>query len=156
VFSIILSITTLQTHYNLRLSKSQEKICVIAKKVLKYNQEKRIMNYFYDNIRYIRKKRKLNLESFAELIGVNASTVSRWERKEIGVTVDTAVTISQILKIPIADLVGKDLRLEDENYQPIPNKDFADEIADILRNSTLSQKKQEKILSDIEFYREDD
>ena len=114
------------------------------------------MNYFYDNIKYIRKKRKLNLESFAELIGVNASTVSRWERKEIGVTVDTAFTISQILKIPIADLVGKDLRLEDENYQPIENKDFAEQIADILRNSNLSQKKQDKILNDIEFYRDDD
>lgn len=113
------------------------------------------MNYFYDNIKYIRKNKKMTLEEFAKLIGVNTSTVSRWEKKEIGVTVDTAFCVSQLLNIPIADLVGKDLRLDDEKYQPIPNKDFADEIADILKNSTLSQKKQEKILSDIEFYRED-
>ena len=71
------------------------------------------MNYFYKNIKYIREQRNLSLQKMAELINVNASTISRWENNNMGVTVENAFQISNALKIPIADLVCKDLRLEE-------------------------------------------
>lgn len=71
------------------------------------------MNYFYDNIKHIRKSRKLSLQKMSEMIKVNPSTISRWENKEMGVTVDNAYEISKILNIPLPDLIGKDLRVEE-------------------------------------------
>lgn len=114
-------------------------------------------NYFNTNLKYIRERiLKLSQNKFSEYINVNQSNVARWEDGSRTPSIDAVIDISEKVNIPLDALVGKDLRLEDENYQQIPNKDFADEIADILKNSNLSQKKQEKILSDIEFYREDE
>lgn len=114
------------------------------------------MNYFYDNLRYLRNKKKMSMEKFGEYINQSSANISRWENKNNGITIDVANDVAQKLGYSLGELIEKDLRLEDENYQPIENKDFAEQIADILRNSNLSQKKQDKILNDIEFYREDD
>ena len=114
------------------------------------------MNYFYDNLRYLRNKKKMSMEKFGEYINQSSANISRWENKNNGITIDVANDVAQKLGYSLGDLIEKDLRLEDENYQPIENKDFAEAIADILKNSNLSEKKQEKILSDIEFYREDE
>lgn len=114
------------------------------------------MNYFYDNLRYLRNKKKMSMEKFGEYINQSSANISRWENKNNGITIDVANDVAKKLGYSLGELIEKDLRLDDENYQPIEKKDFAEAIADILRNSTLSEKKQEKILSDIEFYREDE
>lgn len=114
------------------------------------------MNYFYDNLRYLRNKKKMSMEKFGEHINQSSANISRWENKNNGITIDVANDVAQKLGYSLGELIEKDLRLEDENYQPIENKDFAEQIADILKSSNLSEKKQEKILSDIEFYREDE
>lgn len=108
------------------------------------------------NISYLRKKKKKSQLDMAEDFGYSNTTISNWEK---GTRIPESLDLPRIADyfgINIDELMRKDLRLDDENYQPIENKDFAEEIADILKNSTLSKKKQEKILSDIEFYREDE
>lgn len=114
------------------------------------------MNYFYDNLKYLRAKKKMSMEKFGEYINQSSANISRWENKNNGITIDVANDVAKRLGYSLGELIEKDLRLEDENYIPIEEKDFVEEIADILKNSNLSEKKQEKILSDIEFYREDD
>ena len=114
------------------------------------------MNYFYDNLRYLRNKKKMSMEKFGEHINQSSANISRWENKNNGITIDVANDVAQKLGYSLGELIEKDLRLEDENYQSVNAKDFVEEIADILKSSNLSEKKQEKILSDIEFYREDE
>lgn len=116
------------------------------------------MNYFYTNIKHIREQRKLSLQKMAELINVNASTISRWENNNMGVTIDNAFQISNALKIPMADLVGKDLRLEenvilDENHKldlliMDKTKELSEEdkkkVADII-DIVISKEKQYEV-----------
>lgn len=80
------------------------------------------MNYFYDNLKYIRKKKKLSMEKFGELISQSSANVSRWENKNNGITVDVALDIASKLGYPLGELIEKDLRLEenvilDENHK---------------------------------------
>lgn len=112
--------------------------------------------YFYKNLKYLRSKKKISQQELADTLKIDRSTISRWESNEMDITVGNVLKIADVFNVSLVDLVGKDLRLEDENYISVEEKDFVEEIADILKNSTLSQKKQEKILNDIEFYREDD
>lgn len=122
--------------------------------VINMNNEEKI--FLSTNISYLRKKKRKSQLEMADDFGYSNTTISNWEK---GTRIPESLDLPRIadyFNINIDELMRKDFRLEDENYQPIENKDFAEQIADILRNSTLSQKKQDKILSDIEFYREDD
>ena len=112
--------------------------------------------YFYKNLKYLRGKKKISQQELADTLKIDRSTISRWESNEMDITVGNVLKIADVFNVSLVDLVGKDLRLEDENYQPIENKDFAEKIADILKNSNLSEKKKDKILSDVKFYMEDE
>ena len=114
------------------------------------------MNYFYDNLRYLRNKKKMSMEKFGEHINQSSANISRWENKNNGITIDVANDVAQKLGYSLGELIEKDLRLEDENYQQIPNDNFIDEVGKILKNSNLSEKQQNKILSDIEYFRDED
>lgn len=65
--------------------------------------------YFSKNIKYIRQELKLSQNKFSELLGVNQTTIARWEDENRVPTIDTALDISEILKIPLNELIGKDL-----------------------------------------------
>lgn len=108
------------------------------------------------NLKYLRLKNKESQDVLGKVINKGGTAIGNYES---GIRNPDYVDLYFIAKhygISVDDLLTKDLRLDDEKYQPIPNKDFADEIANILKNSNLSQKKQEKILSDIEYYRDED
>ena len=56
----------------------------------------------------------------AKKIGVNQTTIGRWESGEITPTVDNVVDLLKALNIPIESLgefLGKDLRLNEDNMQ---------------------------------------
>lgn len=78
--------------------------------------------YIYSNLKYIREKLKMSKNAFAEKLDINVSNISRWENKKNGMSLDTALDISEKLHIPLPDLIGNDLRLEenvilDENHK---------------------------------------
>jgi transcriptional regulator with XRE-family HTH domain len=80
------------------------------------------MNYFYDNLKFIRERKKLSMEKFGELINQSSANVSRWENKNNGITVDVALDVAQRLGYPLGELIEKDLRVEenvilDENHK---------------------------------------
>lgn len=71
------------------------------------------MIYIYSNLKFIREKLKLSQNMFAEMLEINVSNISRWENNINGMSLETAYLISKKLKIPLPDLIGKDLRKED-------------------------------------------
>lgn len=65
----------------------------------------------YDKMRSARKKSHKTQDQLAELLGVNRATISKYETGIIDPPVSQVKKISEILNIPISDLLG----LESEN-----------------------------------------
>ena len=116
-------------------------------------------NYFSSNLKYLREKKKLSQNKFAEMIGVNQTTVARWEDDNRTPNLDNAIDVSNALNIPLPDLVGRDLRIEDSipkndnDYKKIlQDKGLMDEnenidkekIDDLLRVAEMMKKFNEK------------
>ena len=80
-------------------------------------------NYFSSNLKYIREKKGLSQNKLAQKIGVNQTTIARWEDDNRVPTIDNAVDISEALNIPLPELLGIDLRLQEKPKKTIFNKD---------------------------------
>ena len=68
--------------------------------------------FLNNNIKYLRSIRGMSQQDLADKAGIDRSTISRIENNEITTTVDNAIKISEVLKIPMADLLGRDLRFD--------------------------------------------
>lgn len=68
-------------------------------------------NYFSKNLKYLREYQKLSQNKLADMIGVNQTTIARWEDDNRTPNLDNAIDVSRVLNIPLADLVGKDLSI---------------------------------------------
>ena len=66
-------------------------------------------NKFANNLKYIRETFSISRDNLAQKIGVNTSTISRWENNIMGATIDNAADVSDALGVPLPDLIGKDL-----------------------------------------------
>lgn len=75
-------------------------------------------DYFSINLKYLREKRNLSQNKLADMIGVNQTTIARWEDDNRTPNLDNAIDVSKILNIPLPDLIGRDLRLSDTNNPP--------------------------------------
>ena len=75
-------------------------------------------NYFSTNLKYLREKRNLSQNKLASMIGVNQTTIARWEDDNRTPNLDNAIDVSKILNIPLPDLIGRDLRLSDTSNPP--------------------------------------
>ncbi len=77
------------------------------------------MNYFSKNLKYLREKNNLSKSELAEKIGVNQSTLSRWENEDNGATVDNALDLATFFNVTLADLVDKDLHFDNAEFHKI-------------------------------------
>lgn len=68
--------------------------------------------FFSTNLKYLREKRGLSQNKLAEKIGVNQTTIARWEDDNRIPTIDNAVDVASALNVPLTDLIGKDLRFD--------------------------------------------
>lgn len=75
-------------------------------------------NFFAINLKYLRERHGMSKTDLSKKINVHQSTISRWENGAMGATVDNAYDISEIFNIPMSELLGKDLRLN-ENKKDI-------------------------------------
>lgn len=57
-----------------------------------------------ERIRYFRKRLGLNQEELAELCGVDASCVSRWEIGKWSPSVESSLRLAKALKVTVEDL----------------------------------------------------
>lgn len=71
-------------------------------------------NYFNTNLKYIREQKGLSQNKLAGMIGVNQTTIARWEDDNRVPTIDNAIDVSEALNIPLPELLGVDLRIQKE------------------------------------------
>lgn len=71
-----------------------------------------VAEFFSTNLKYLREKNGLSQNKLAEKVGVNQTTIARWEDDNRIPTIDSAVNVASVLNIPLTDLIGKDLRFD--------------------------------------------
>lgn len=96
-------------------------------------------NYFSSNLKYLRESKNMSKTELAKKLSVHQSTISRWENEEMGATIDNAVDISEVLNVPLPELLRKDLRLEHPNEE-IKEFDFGDVKVTLSKNSKITDK----------------
>ena len=74
------------------------------------------MNYFSNNVKYLREQKKLSQNKLAELTNVNQTTIARWENEEITPSLANVLDLADVLNVTVADLTGKDLAKESNTY----------------------------------------
>ena len=83
-------------------------------------------NYFSSNLKFIREQKGISKSKLGDLVGVNQSTITRWESKEITPSIDNVEQVAEVLNVDLPDILIKDLRfdnaelIEDENIAYIP------------------------------------
>ena len=95
-------------------------------------------NYFSQNLKYLREKRNLSQNKLADMIGVNQTTIARWEDDNRTPNLDNAIDVAKILNIPIPDLIGKDLKLSSTNNPP--NDENIINYKQLLKNKGLTDE----------------
>lgn len=113
------------------------------------------MNYFYSNIEFIRKRNNLSQQALADKLKLDRSTISRWEQKCNGATIDSIINISEILNIPLDELIGKDLRLCD-NEEHIDVQTAKKQIEHILNNSDMSEQQKAMVMTPLNYISSED
>lgn len=96
-------------------------------------------NYFSTNLKFIREQKGLSQNKLANMIGVNQTTIARWEDDNRVPTIDNAVDVSEALNVPLPELLGKDLRLGHPNEE-IKEFDFGDVKVTLSKNSKITDK----------------
>lgn len=114
------------------------------------------MNYFYSNIEYIRKSNNLTQQALADKLNMDRSTISRWEQKCNGATIDSIINISEILNIPLSELIGRDLRVSDKNIERIDIQTAKNEIENILNNSDMSEQQKAMVMTPLNYISSED
>lgn len=74
-------------------------------------------NYFAENLNYIRNKKNWSKSKLGELVGVNQTTIGRWETKEIKPSIDNVEEVAKVLNIPLPDMLIKDLRFDNADFE---------------------------------------
>jgi len=68
-------------------------------------------NYFSSNLEYLRKQKGMSQNKLGELIGVNQTTVARWEKQEMAPSIDNVEEVANVLNVKLPDMLVKDLRM---------------------------------------------
>lgn len=106
-------------------------------------------NYFSKNLKYLREKRNLSQNKLADMIGVNQTTIARWEDDNRTPNLDNAIDVSKILNIPLPDLIGKDLKFNNANNPP--NEENNENYKQLLKNKGLENITEEDAKKLIDF-----
>lgn len=69
-------------------------------------------DFFSTNLKFLREKKGLSQNKLARIIGVNQTTIARWEDDNRVPTIDNAIDVAKALDIPLPILLGKDLRFD--------------------------------------------
>ena len=95
--------------------------------------------FFSTNLKYLREQNGLSQNKLAEKIGVNQTTIARWEDDNRVPTIDNAIDVSEALNIPLPDLLGIDLRLSRPEAQKKTVK-FGDVEVTLSKNGKITDK----------------
>lgn len=91
-------------------------------------------NYFSKNLKFLREQKRLSQNKLGELANVNQTTIARWENEEMAPSIDNVIELSKIFNIDLADLLGRDLQLNEARKQLTEKEEM-----EMLKN-TLKKK----------------
>lgn len=109
-------------------------------------------DFFSTNLKYLREQKNLSQNKLGKMIGVNQTTIARWEADNRIPTIDNAIDVSEALNIPLPDLLGKDLRLQNkETERTYTTTIYTDDEYKLQLQTdkpfdTLSEEEREKIV----------
>lgn len=89
------------------------------------------MNYLSTNIKFLRQKNGLTQEELSKIVNKSRVLISQWESYDRDITTEDIIKLSDYFDIPMDILVGKDLRMKDENTYDETNVLF-DKYKDVL------------------------
>lgn len=69
-------------------------------------------NKFAKNLKYIRESKGISKNKLGEMVGVNQTTIGRWETEEIKPSIDNVEEVAKVLNVPLPDLLIKDLNFD--------------------------------------------
>lgn len=69
------------------------------------------MSSFGDNLRQLRKKKKLSMKHLADKSNIEYSQIARIERGVINTTICSAYSIAEALEIPVSKLFEFDIKV---------------------------------------------
>ncbi len=69
-------------------------------------------NNFSKNLKYLREKKGISQNKMSELVGVNQTTIGRWETNEMTPSIDNVEEVAKVLNVPLPDLLIKDLTFD--------------------------------------------
>ena len=89
------------------------------------------MNYLSTNIKFLRQKNGLTQEELSKIVNKSRVLISQWESDDRDITTEDIIKLSDYFDIPMDILVGKDLRIKDEDTYDETNVLF-DKYMDVL------------------------
>jgi len=72
-------------------------------------------NYFSKNLKFLREQRDISKNKLSDMVGVNQTTIGRWETNEITPSIDNVEEVAKALNVNLPDLLIKDLSID--NHQ---------------------------------------
>ena len=73
------------------------------------------MNFISSNIKYLRLQKGLTQEDLANIVNKSRVLISQWESDSREITTEDIIKLSDYFNVPMDNLVGKDLRVHQNN-----------------------------------------
>ncbi len=78
-------------------------------------------NFFSKNLKFLRENKKISKNKLGEMVGVNQSTIGRWESNEITPSIDNVEEVAKALNVALPDILIKDLRFDNGELIDLPS-----------------------------------
>ena len=92
------------------------------------------MNFISSNIRFLRLQKGLTQEELASIVNKSRVLISQWESDSREITTEDIIKLSNYFNVPMDALVGKDLRINENNSYNETDVLF-DKYKDVLTDS---------------------
>lgn len=76
-------------------------------------------NYFSKNLKFLRENKNISKNKLSEMVGVNQTTIGRWETNEITPSIDNVEEVAKALNVELPDLLIKDLSFDNANFEEL-------------------------------------
>ena len=78
-------------------------------------------NFFSKNLKFLRESKKISKNKLGEMVGVNQSTIGRWESNEITPSIDNVEEVARALNVALPDILIKDLSFDNAELIDLPS-----------------------------------
>lgn len=110
-------------------------------------------NNFSKNLKYLRERNKISQNKMSELVGVNQTTIGRWETEEMTPSIDNVEEVARVLKVPLPDLLIKDLSFDNAELVEINTDTVSIPVLGTIR-AGMPMEAQEEIIDYVDIPRE--